>query len=180
MTEQLIELAGGEPLMRRDATLSPDGVYRYELSRDWSDSGSISPAMTFIMLNPSTADASIDDPTIRRCIGFARREGYSRLVVLNLYAYRATNPHDLLRCPEPVGPWNDGQINVAFDRAYRAGSPIVVAWGTHSRPERVKEVLALSQGVPLQCLGTTKDGHPKHPLYIRGDQPLIPFGASSA
>jgi hypothetical protein len=156
---------GGE--VRSDAVISECGGYRYSLSRRWGSG----PALRVVMLNPSTADATVDDPTIRRCIGFARREGFAALTVLNLYAYRATDPKALLTCPDPVGPDNN-----AWLAAHLQGSAsVLAAWGANARPERVQRVLSLVRGVDWRCLGTTKQGHPRHPLYVRGDQPLVPF-----
>jgi hypothetical protein len=142
------------------ATISPCGKYRYVLSRRW---GSAQP-LVWIMLNPSTADASVDDPTIRRCCGFARDWGCGGIDVYNLYAYRATNPKELLRCADPVGAENDYWIrNIEQDLR------VVVAWGNNAKPARVKQVVDLLNNRELQCLGTTASGNPKHPLYIAGN-----------
>jgi hypothetical protein len=157
--------------LRSDAVLSDDGQYRYALTRHWGEGTSL----RFVMLNPSTADASLNDPTIRRCIGFAKREGYGGLVVLNLYAYRATNPKALLTCGDPVGPGNDDMLRAHMRSSVGVARPVVAAWGANARADRVKQVLDLCLGVDWRCLGTTKDGHPRHPLYVRGDQPLISF-----
>lgn len=149
--------------------LSECGTYRYTLTRRWADGV----PLRFVMLNPSTADSTLDDPTIRRCIGFAKREGYAAVIVLNLYAYRATDPKALLTCDVPIGPDNDEVLRTHLNRL----SPVVAAWGVNARPERVQRVLSLCHGVvDWRCLGTTKDGHPRHPLYVKGDQPLVPFG----
>jgi len=116
------------------------------------------------MLNPSTADAHRDDPTIQRCIGFARRWGCGGLVVVNLFAYRATRPDALRRVDDPVGPRNDWHIR----RAHAASSLTVASWGAnaaaHDRSQRVVKML---QG-EIACLGTTAAGAPRHPLYLRG------------
>jgi hypothetical protein len=117
------------------------------------------------MLNGSTADAEKDDPTIRRCIGFAKRWGYGSLEVVNLFGYRTTLPTELKKAPDPVGPENDQYIAAAAKRARK----IIVAWGAHGAFKgRNKEVLDLlcKSGFSAECLGTTKDGHPRHPLYI--------------
>lgn len=161
----------------KHALLSDDGLYRYALWRVWGTRRTL----RFVMLNPSTADATVDDPTIRRCIGFARREGYDSLTVLNLYAYRATDPKALLTCSDAVGPYNDLHLCGHLAEASMAGEPVVAAWGANAQPDRVRDVLALTEHkVDWRCLGTTKDGHPRHPLYVRGDQPLVPFGGSDA
>jgi hypothetical protein len=157
--------------LRGDAAISDCGTYRYALTRHWG----AEPSLRFVMLNPSTADAALDDPTIRRCIGFARREGFGGLVVLNLYAYRATDPKALLTCADPVGPGNDDMLRAHMRSSVGVARPVVAAWGTNARVDRVKQVLDLCPEVDWRCLGTTKDGHPRHPLYVRGDQPLVPL-----
>lgn len=150
------------------AIISSDGVYRYTLERSWQPGFSL----PFVMLNPSTADAEHDDPTIRRCIGFAKRENYDGLLVVNLYAYRATDPREIRRAVDPVGPENDEYLQRVFTTARRASAPVVVAWGANPDPYRLRQVLRLAEGVDLRCLGTTAGGDPRHPLYVRGDQPL--------
>lgn len=160
------------------ASLSECGTYRYALRRRWA-ADPMTPALTFVMLNPSTADATLDDPTIRRCIGFAKREGYGAVKVLNLYAFRATNPKALLTCDDPVGPENDDYLDSACLATPGRVPVVVAAWGVHARPDRVAAVLELGEGADWRCLGTTKDGHPRHPLYVRGDQPLLPFSLSA-
>lgn len=147
------------------AILSVDGRYRYTLTREWDDSLS---KLVFVMLNPSTADAELDDPTIRRCIGFAKREGFGGLRVVNLYAYRATDPRELKRCIDPVGPDNDMYLTMVF-----ADAPVVVAaWGVNADSYRVRQVRKMLGDTPILCLGATKAGHPQHPLYIAGNAPL--------
>lgn len=139
------------------ADLSACGTYRYSLWRQWGDG----PAVNFVMLNPSTADADKDDPTIRRCIGFAKGWGFERLVVTNLFALRSTDPRVLYRHESPIGPDNDTAL---FTRAATV-SLVVFAWGGHggARGARVADLLrSFSPG----CLGRTKDGSPRHPLYL--------------
>ena len=130
------------------------------------------------MLNPSTADATVDDPTIRRCRGFARAWDCNGIVVANLYALRATDPAELWRHPEPVGPLNDFHLQ----RLALEHETVVCAWGANARRERVAQVRALFTGPHhrLMCLGVTKDGSPRHPLYVRADQPLIEWPAIAA
>jgi hypothetical protein len=148
------------------AVISDCGTYRYRLTRGPFDSR----ALCFVMLNPSTADAATDDPTIRRCIAFAAREGCPSITVCNAYALRATNPRELRSHRDPVGPHNhihlDG-IACAYDR-------IVVAWGATINEQREREVVGILRryNARLLCLGKTKLGYPRHPLYVRGDQPL--------
>lgn len=147
--------------MVRDALLSDCGRYRWWLTRQWSDEG---PWCCWIMLNPSTADASIDDPTIRRCIAFSRSWGCAGMAVVNLFAFRATDPRQLMKASDPVGEHG----NVYIDHWARATTgPTVAAWGNwgamNNRGRNVALMLEVL-GHRLHCLGTTKDGHPKHPL----------------
>jgi hypothetical protein len=122
----------------------------------------------FVGLNPSTADETQDDPTIRRCINFAKAWGYSGLCMTNLFAYRATRPKDLMAAADPVGCENDAHLLALASEA----SVIVAAWGangTHKgRNVEVRRLLPT-----LHCLALTKDGHPGHPLYLQ--KTLIPF-----
>lgn len=149
--------------MYRAAAISADQQYRYNLIRRWADDG---PVATFMMLNPSTADAEVDDPTIRRCIGFAQTWGCGALHVVNLYALRSTNPAGLWTCADPVGPENDAFLRRHAERAQARGWPLVAAWGANAKPGRVAAVLALPGMTALQALGVTKDGAPRHPLYM--------------
>lgn len=149
------------------ADFSADLVYRYRLTRRWNPG----PVVAFIGLNPSTADETNDDPTIRRCIRFALSWGGGTLVMLNIFGFRATDPRDMKRAHDPVGPENDKYIV----RAAREADIVVAAWGVHgSYLARDEEVLKI---LPLQpeALGVTKDGYPRHPLYVRGDTKLRPY-----
>lgn len=157
------------------AVLSDCGCYRYTLTREWN--GSL-PALTFIMLNPSTADATLDDPTIRRCIGFARARGFGGLRVLNLFAFRATDPAEMKAAPDPVGPDNDEHLREMFLAAAKVGVPIIAAWGAHGGHmdrESAVRALAAECGVTLMCLGATKDGHPRHPLYVPAAREFVSY-----
>lgn len=151
------------------AYLSEDRVYRYSLTRDvapLTGEGTV----TFIGLNPSTADETQDDPTIRRCIDFARRWGFARLKMLNLYAYRATDPNDLFAfAGDIVGPENDCTIAKVV-----GGSDLVVcAWGSHAHDSRSGQVLRLVAAP--HALGLNDNGSPRHPLYLRSDTLPEPF-----
>lgn len=154
-----------------DALLSADGVYRYWLKRTWA----LGPRVCWVMLNPSTADANLDDPTIRRCIGFSKSWGYGSLIVVNLWALRATDPRELLTADDPYGPDNAEAVELAIN-----GSELMVAaWGTfvarmtRRSARRIEpEAMARDALVDARCLGRTKSGHPRHPLYVRADQPL--------
>jgi hypothetical protein len=157
----------------KSARISDCGNYRWTLSRHWG----LGQALAFVMLNPSTADADVDDPTIRRCMGFAKRDGYDGIVVMNLYALRATDPKHLLVAGDAVGRENDPYLTMLLTERVRRGLPVVAAWGAwpDRDPGRVAEVLDLVTGVDWRCLGHSKSGAPKHPLYIKGDQPFIPL-----
>ena len=148
-----------------DAAISPCGRYRYRLSRTWDQRAR---RVNFIMLNPSTADASEDD----RCVGFAKAWGYGGLVVTNLFAWRATDPKELGRTDDPIGPENDDHIReVAFNEV-----KVVCAWGTHgvARAGRVRSMLR-DMGTPTFALRLTKGGCPSHPLYLPADLVPIPY-----
>lgn len=153
--------------MIKTAEISECGKYRYNLTREWDDA---LPRMLFIMLNPSTADAEIDDPTITRCINRARSSGFGSVEVVNLFAYRATDPRELKKTDSPTGVENNQFICLAIARAHT----VVCAWGTHGklhgRDAYVKHLCRAAER--LRCLGKTKDGHPKHPLYIPSDKTL--------
>lgn len=157
-----------------DAIISTCGKYRYSLTRNWPAPPTIElKVMNFIMLNPSTADSVENDPTILRCIHFAKREKYAGIRVLNLFAYRTPYPDELERTSDPIGPKND-----LYLESCQSNEITIVAWGAkiiHGKAQRVAHVLDLLKDRPLWCLGKTKDGSPKHPLYLRNDTPLIPF-----
>lgn len=168
-----LALFGDEPTwpVRSDAVLSDDGCYRYELTRFWCDPDAfLQRAATFVMLNPSTADASVDDPTIQRCMKFARAWGLDGIRVVNLYAYRASQPsamwEALARGVDIVGPENPHTLRKALLRAYNECLPVTVAWGNHGAQGRVEWLTRQARDlhVRLQCLGTTQSGAPKHPL----------------
>ena len=145
------------------ALFSTCGHYRYRLTRELAGTGG---ALLIIGLNPSTADATHNDPTIRRCIGFAERWGHSALIVANLFAFRATHPKDLKKAADPVGPECDRFL---LESAMKA-SRVLVAWGYHGAfLSRHSEVTELLKNHPLECLGKTQSGLPRHPLYIRAD-----------
>jgi hypothetical protein len=157
---------------RSDALFNEAGTHRYLLTRRWGQGGVTA---TFVMLNPSTATAREDDPTIRRCVGFARREGCNALTVVNLFGLRSTDPAVLREHPDPVGERNDEFIG----QHCLPGRLVVLAWGAHGeldgRGPRVALRLAAA-GVTLSCFGLTGNGQPLHPLYQAADTPLIAFG----
>lgn len=147
--------------MTSTAVLSDCGRYRYRLTRDWDPAR---PRATFVMLNPSTADATVDDRTISRCITYAKDWGMGGLMVVNLYAYRATDPEDLWLVEDPIGPLNDQHLREVLSPSVRDGGPVVGAWGVNAQPERVAQVLRYAG--PLTALAVTKSGQPGHPLYL--------------
>lgn len=156
------------------ATFSECGQYRYSLTRDIGALGAEG-TVTFVGLNPSTADATTDDPTIRRCIRFARDWGYDRLKMMNLYAYRATDPKRMLVAADPVGPENDHHLSVAF-----GGSDLIVAaWGVNAGGARLVDFYDTFSGWQFHCLGTTKHGDPRHPLYVLASQQPVLFAPFS-
>ena len=148
------------------AVVSPCGRYRYSLTRGWGADLANQPRLLYVMLNPSTADAGQDDPTIRKCIGFAQRLGFLALEVVNLYAFRATDPKALKAAGYPVGPDNDLHIRSALARCHRT---VVCAWGVNARGlARPAEVLQLirSVGYEPHALDLCADGTPSHPLML--------------
>lgn len=158
--------------MIRTATFSPCRHYRYVLWRDWG-SGLLLPSKgtaMFIGLNPSTADEIQDDPTVRRCINFARSWGYGRLCMANIFSYRATDPKVMKLVEDPIGAENnDFLIRVASEAAI-----IIAAWGVHGVHRN--RGIEVSRMLPaMYCLRQTKHGHPQHPLYLPSQLQPIPF-----
>lgn len=144
--------------------------YRYALWRRWQHGDDW---MAFIGLNPSTADETQDDPTIRRVVGYAKREGYGGVVMLNMYAWRSTDPAGLMGCLDPVGP--DNNIHI-IEWCCKSGL-VILGCGAHvslSRYERVRDTLRIEGcGDKMRALGFTSAKFPKHPLYLRADTPLV-------
>lgn len=168
------------------AVFSPCRRYRYWLDRTISQSslGTIREALqvyrdttaVFVMLNPSVADCHQNDPTVRRCIGFATRWGCARLIVTNAFAFRSTDPRALREVEDPVGPRNLEAIKDAVAAARHGGGPVVVAWGQHGGlNDHDETVLGWIEDEPL-CLGRTRDGFPRHPLYVPSDTVPVPYG----
>jgi len=194
----------------RDAILSDCGRYRTRLTRELWDERQTRPShsravpnrrrkdlfglhseenrqarpCTFIMLNPSTADAEADDATIRRCLGFAGAWGCNRLIVVNLFSWRATTPEALRVSVEPVGPGNDEAILEAAEETVFANNPgpVVCAWGANGnwrdRSTQVKHLLHI-HNIPVHCLQLTASGEPAHPLYLPKTAGPIPYDAVS-
>jgi hypothetical protein len=151
-----------------DTVVSRCGRFRYCLWRRGLNDGKR--VVVFVGLNPSTADATKDDATVRRCRGFAQRWGYGHLCLVNLFAFRATKPSDLLVAQDPTGPMNDRFIQKLAGLA----DLVVACWGNHGAAfDRAQEVLHLLPA--SRCLGTTGSGAPKHPLYVPYGEKLRPF-----
>lgn len=149
------------------AAFSPGRKYRYALWRTWDKN---KPIVLFIGLNPSTADETKNDPTIRRCINFAKSWGFGGICMANLFAFRATKPPDMKQADDPIGPDNDKWLKQLAAEA----NGIVACWGTNgkfkNRDKQVKQMLPA-----MMCFGTTQCGNPKHPLYIPGNKKLENF-----
>jgi hypothetical protein len=158
-----------------EAVYSPCERYRYLLTRVWDATG---PKALFVMLNPSTATEVQNDPTVERCERRARALGYGAFRVTNIFAFRATDPQDMRRAADPVGPLNDAALAASVAWA----DLVLCAWGTHGahqgRGAQVEEMLRRC-GKELHHLGLSQQGHPKHPLYIgydRQPEPWLPTG----
>lgn len=162
------------------AILDSTRTYRYLLTRPPSSfAKDPAPPVLWVALNPSTADETSDDATIRKCMAFQRLWGMGargRLLIVNLFALRSTDPRALARHDDPIGPDNDDYIRRTADEVIASGGRVVAAWGAHpfarDRARRVREIL---WALDIQSLGTTKDGSPRHPLYVPYSQPLVPW-----
>lgn len=155
--------------METGACFDASGIYRYSLWRLWD---ACAPKLVFIMLNPSTADAQSNDPTIRRCIGFAQTWGYGYLEVVNLFGLRSPHPQHLRQAADPIGAECDKYIQIAAQQADR----IILAWGNWGhfwgRDQAVVKFLA---SYDLYCLGLNQSKQPRHPLYLKRDVQPIPY-----
>ena len=147
----------------KHAKISDDYVYRYQLTRIWDET---KPKVLFIMLNPSTADALEDDPTIRRVVNFAESWGYGGVYVANLYAFRSTDPKGLKTTSDPIGPENREHIQALVGSVDR----VIYAWGNKEKePQWLRELITTPY-----CIALSTKGIPKHPLYLKGDsQPIL-------
>jgi hypothetical protein len=156
------------------AEISPCGAYRYHLWRIW-DRGL--PTMVFVMQNPSTADANSDDPTIRKCVGFARSHGYGSISVRNVFALRATDERELLKHSSPFGPCNTEHL-LAVSGRWRE-TRLMLAWGNEFGGKRLRQYYREAESILLTqspyCLGVTKSGSPKHPLFVPYSQEIVRF-----
>jgi hypothetical protein len=156
--------------LERTAEISACGRYRWWLTRSWR-SGGDGRRVCFLMLNPSRADGLVDDPTVRRCLGFARAWGFSSLSIRNLFPFRATDPTELRSAHDPVG----GSRGDAEVQAAVTADLVLCAWGAGVPFGRDRDALRLLAGKPLYCLGVTKGGHPRHPLYVKANQQPLSF-----
>ena len=155
-------------MMMKDALIPEDDTrYRYWLSRIWDHD---KPRVIFIMLNPSTADHMIDDPTIRRVIRFSMDWGYGGVYVVNLYAFRSTDPKGLEATDDPIGPQNREHIQTLIQNKDNKVVRVVYAWGNGKKePDWLREIVT-----EPYCIALSKKGIPKHPLYLQRDsQPMI-------
>lgn len=154
----------------------PDRIYRYKLWRRWSEG----PLLMVVGLNPSTADETQDDPTVRRCIGYAKAWGYAGLMMTNAFAFRATNPKVMLFFPEPILAWSQNLAIIERESrlVIRESGAVLAAWGNHGshriQSRCLRQRLHLCGG-GVACLGLTKSGEPKHPLYLAANTKPIPF-----
>ena len=150
--------------MQAWAIFSDCEQYRYTLGRRWAEAGQ---RVCFCLLNPSTADAKVLDPTLTRCHRYAVNWGFHAMDVVNIFALRSTDPKGLKQVDDPIGPENDHHIA----RLAKQADLVIVGWGTHgslmNRGTQVHE--SLSRICTPHCLDITKHGHPKHPLYLRAD-----------
>lgn len=157
-------------MISASATISEDGLYRTLLGRQWDEGTG---QAVWGMLNPSTADGLINDPTINRTISFSRRWGFQGLAVVNIFALRATDPSELYTTSRDIfGPENGAAIRVALSSLAEGGGKLICAWGAHPLARMYSKIIthpAFELEVPLYCVGTTKDGSPRHPLYVHGD-----------
>lgn len=149
-------------LTQKSATLSRCKRYRYQLERRWGASPSRRSTVVFIGLNPSTADATTDDPTIRKCIAYAQRWKFNRLIMVNLFAWRATDPNELMTSADPIGKQNDNYIATAV----ASGSLTIACWGEHGSLLSRSDDLRAQYSRKLHCLRTNVSGQPAHPLYL--------------
>ncbi len=153
--------------MIKGAEFSEDREYRYVLWRTWDKGAN---HVTFIGLNPSTADETEDDPTIRRCIGFAKSWGFGGINMVNLFAFRATSPKEMIAESCPIGIENDGYLQMYLEKH----GPNVACWGNHGKHlDRGFDVICLLGKKNLSVFGLTSKGQPKHPLYLKKDSKLI-------
>lgn len=166
---QLSLTGGGAP--RRVCTISECTRYRYELGEFWDDSR---PFDAWLLCNPSTADATQDDPTVRKVRGFAKRHGRGGWVIVNAFALRSTDPGELLKQPTREGPRNREFVTRWTDAAVMSGAFVIVGWGAALPKALRPDARAFATNIDqnLWCLGTTGEGQPRHPLMLAYATPL--------
>ncbi len=160
-------------ILTRSARLSPDGRFRHVLGRTWTPAGL---QIAFIGLNPSVADADVDDPTCRRCVRFAQDSGFGRLVMVNLFAFRATRPAELWAS----GPAQSSDEDAVMAKILGSVDRVVACWGAVPQAtDRARQVLAIAaaHAQPVYVLGLSKHGHPRHPLYLPASARPQPWAA---
>lgn len=165
---------------QRDAVIGVDGCFRYWLMRRWAAHGK---TLLFVMLNPSTADADKDDPTVLKCKRFAKIQGYTAIEIVNLYAYRTASPAELRAAGSPIGLQNDGWIARRARIVTEEGGRVCVAWGASAGSSpRARDVMRILTDVGTEpcSLHVTKDGHPGHPLYLSSMSGFTPFEYAEA
>lgn len=161
--------------VEKDAYISTNGQHRLYLTRIWDRA---LPLVGFVMINPSTADATIDDPTIRKCMGYAEKWGNGGIYVVNLFSFRSKDPEDLHAASSEQ---RNSDVSDFYIRKAAEKCPVVVlGWGANGDPylDRVAEVYALltqNSSTQVRCLKVTKSGQPGHPLYLKYEMPLIPW-----
>jgi hypothetical protein len=169
------------PSLGPGADFSPDRRYRYRLWRIWDCS---KPPLVWLLLNPSTADEREDDPTMRRCMGFAHRDGHGGIVVLNIFAFRSTDPRVLKyhidSGRDMIGPENDEYIQAYLcmtNGTLKSQTKFILGYGSNgTMAGRDKQIMQMVAGYDnIYCLGYTATGQPRHPLYIRGEQRFVKF-----
>lgn len=157
-------------MLENPCTFSPDRRHRYSLVHRWDPLFGGDRLILWIGLNPSTADEQQLDPTLTRIRSFSRREGFDGFWMANLFGLRTPYPKEMMADPDPVGAGNDASLLEAAERCEK----IVAAWGVSGVYQaRADAVVQLFAGRELWCLGTTQGGHPRHPLYVAGEQPLV-------
>ena len=143
------------------AVFSQDALraWRYRLSREWDTN---KPTVNFVGLNPSTADENVNDPTVRRCLGYAQQWGFGKMIMTNIFAWRATDPAKMRASADPVGPENDSNLRAAGKEAQL----VVACWGEGGRHLARWQAMRVLLPEQVRCFGVTKSGQPKHPLYL--------------
>lgn len=160
--------------MKKSAKISDCGQYRYTLRRNWQGENEKTSSVAFVMLNPSTADHEIDDKTVTRCINFAKANGFNDMLVVNLFALRATDPSALISHGDPVGKENAAYL----DHAVKNYGVVILAWGAEPIAHDEGEAFLSKYEEHIdrfKCLGRNKGGSPKHPLYLDKKSQLVSF-----